>query len=550
MNPWIRYFRLKQVALPLGAALGVFALWLSSVPLGISAALTLLAGVWGRHKWNQTLGLALARRPVFPWRPGNRVTFLIDGNAVISRMVEEIDGATDRVWLTIAFFDTDLPLPAPRAGTLLELLARKAREGVDVRLLFWRMPAHDAETFAPGGGRVFFASEENRRLLASLEAPLKVRWDDRFAGCQHQKSLIVDSRVGFCGGVNLVTESLDDPEHADRYIETPWHDVACELQGPVLGDLEYNFIQRWNAAVGAAPWPDVKSAGDLPTTQPPGYRSLGTEAMSPGGARVQLARTIPSLHYKGCELDVPGPGRASPSVWRKGEASLLRAYLDLIESAEQSLYLENQYFFFSIGAFRLNLLPRNALVKDSKGRLQHVLARALCDATRRGVQVWLLLPGNPQFIGTSRKGLTHIEDADWENLGLFSLVGDYSSLLNPRYYRYIYIHSKLFVADQRRCCIGSGNVSFQSLHRDGEAALDIHAPAQVRGFQAALWDEHCGRGGKELLDLPPRRAMDAWRKRAVTNAGLLQARKPLQGRILPIDPARYGEPLASGPPAG
>ncbi|MCB0219412.1 MAG: phosphatidylserine/phosphatidylglycerophosphate/cardiolipin synthase family protein, partial [Chrysiogenetes bacterium] len=457
MNPWIRYFWLKKIALPLGAVLAVVALWLASAPLGVSAVLTLAAGFWGLREWDEIMGLALAPRAVFPRRPGNRVRFLIDGNAVIGRMVEEIRSARERIWLTIAFFDTDLPLLPPHGGTFLELLAKKAREGVDVRLLFWRMPAHDAETFAPGGGHVFFASEKNRSLLASLDAPLKVRWDDRFAGCQHQKSMIVDSRVGFCGGVNLVTESLDDPAHVDRFVETPWHDVACELQGPVLGDLEGNFIQRWNAAVGPEPWPDRARADDLPLKNLLGYRSLGTEAHNPGGANVQLVRTIPSLHYKGCELDVPGPGKASPSIWRKGEASLLHAYLDLIESAEHSLYLENQYFFFSIGAYRLNLLPREVLVRDSKGRLQHVLARALCDATRRGVYVWLLLPGNPQFVGTSRKGLTHLEDADFTKLGLFSLARDYSSLLNPRYYRPIYIHSKLFIADGARCCIGSGN---------------------------------------------------------------------------------------------
>ncbi|MCB0218339.1 MAG: hypothetical protein KDH09_01475, partial [Chrysiogenetes bacterium] len=134
-------------------------------------------------------------------------------------------------------------------------------------------------------------------------------------------------------------------------------------------------------------------------------------------------------------------------------------------------------------------------------------------------------------------------------LGLFSLARDYSSLLNPRYYRPIYIHSKLFIADGARCCIGSGNISFQSLHRDGEAAFDILAPDQIRAFQGALWDEHYGEGGAALMNLPPEQAFAAWQARATENAGHVQGRRALKGRILPIDLARYGEPLASGRPA-
>ncbi len=553
MHPWQKLFWIRAAAFAAAAVFVALAAWAAVAgsawknPLAGTAAAALAAAGFAQWCWRRKLQVALSPRAVFPAREGNRVRYRLDGREVLRRMGEEIARAEKRVWITVAFFHPGLVVPGLGGRTFPGLLAEKARAGVDVRLLFWKLEDGPRGREILGGGEIFQGTPADRRILQDLRRegpPLKARWDAILSGCHHQKTCCVDSRIAFCGGVNLVPEACDGTGHEDRFLYRPWHDLAAEIEGPVVGDLEGNFIQRWNEAKESAPWPDAGTAGTLEYPKDAlGYRSLSTESQQPGTARVQLVRTIGSRRYSK-DLDVPGPGLARPGI-RRGESSLVEAYLELLGGAEESLYLENQYFFFEIGLFRMSAIPRRYRTRGPGGKTQHVLTRAVQQATERGVCVWLVLPGTPQFRGTHRRHLEMLRGCRQERLGLFSLAGQYHSLAAGPYVRDIYVHSKLFLADKKRVCVGSGNLSFQSLHRDSEAALLIEDFDGARSLLERLWEEHLGPEGARIARLPAQEALAAWKELAGRNAGRLQRGESLSGRVLPVPPAAFGESLST-----
>ena len=101
------------------------------------------------------------RRPAaYPVRDGNLVRPLIGGATAFRRIGEAVDNARHSVWLTVAFYDDDLPV-SRRARALFDLLDRAAARGVDVRALFWR---HNPESSAYG--RTFWGTGRSARCCA------------------------------------------------------------------------------------------------------------------------------------------------------------------------------------------------------------------------------------------------------------------------------------------------------------------------------------------------------------------------------------------------
>ena len=80
-----------------------------------------------------------ARRSAYPVRGGNSVRPLIDGEEAFRRICEAVEAARDNVLVTVAYLETDVPMPDGR-GSFFDVLDAAAARGVDVRVLFWREP--------------------------------------------------------------------------------------------------------------------------------------------------------------------------------------------------------------------------------------------------------------------------------------------------------------------------------------------------------------------------------------------------------------------------
>ena len=158
---------------------------------------------------------------------GNRVTLLRNGGEFFPALVAAIDSALDDVRLETYIFADDA------AGRAVgEALQRAARRGAKVRLMVdgfgsrelppafiaaMRAAGVIVQHFRPERGWVTLRRSRLRRL--------------------HRKIALVDARVGFVGGINI----LDD--HSGHDAPAPRFDYAVRVEGPLLADI-YPVVHR------------------------------------------------------------------------------------------------------------------------------------------------------------------------------------------------------------------------------------------------------------------------------------------------------------------
>ena len=166
--------------------------------------------------------------------PYNDVRAITDTASFFDELLEAVLAAKEYIHLQFYIFEND------ELGTRLrDALVKKAREGVEVRLLYdsvgcWRVPQRFFEEIRFAGGQA--------------EAFLKVFFPivgSRVNYRNHRKMAVIDGRVGFIGGCNI----------ADRYIKGInggcWRDTMLSLRGAAVHGLQTSFLVDWYFANGS-----------------------------------------------------------------------------------------------------------------------------------------------------------------------------------------------------------------------------------------------------------------------------------------------------------
>ena len=207
--------------------------------------------------------------------PFNDVRPVTSTARFFDELLEAVLAAKEHIHLQFYIFEND------ELGTRLrDALVLKAREGVEVRLLYdsvgcWRVP------------RRFF--EEIRFAGGQVEAFLKVYFPifgSRVNYRNHRKIAVVDGRVGFIGGCNV----------ADRYIKGiyggGWRDTMLAVRGAAVHGLQTSFLVDWYFANGSL----VSGGAYFPPAEPQGSAVVQVAQSNPvGGNRVILSALIMTL---------------------------------------------------------------------------------------------------------------------------------------------------------------------------------------------------------------------------------------------------------------
>ena len=267
------------------------------------------------------------------WRVerARRAAFLVDGEAYFTAFHDAVAGARGTVY--IAGWDLDSRVALRRDGrdhgpsaTLGDFLNHMAKNtpGLRIQVLVW--------DFA-----MIYALEREPLLLFHMgwKTHHRVRTvmdgETPLGSSHHQKLVVVDDEVAFCGGLDLTQRRWDtrehspaDPRRTDPGGQTygPFHDVQMAVDGPAAAALGELFRERWRWATGRdAPVPaPPQSASDAADPWPQGL------VPDMGDTDVAIARTMPA--FKG----------------REEVCEVKALYLDSIARARRSIYIENQYF--------------------------------------------------------------------------------------------------------------------------------------------------------------------------------------------------------------
>jgi cardiolipin synthase len=156
---------------------------------------------------------------------GNRVAWRDDA-AVFAALEDAIRAARHSV-----HFDVYIWKPGGAGLRLAELVCRRAREGVKMRILVDPMGSKGFD--ARLHGRLREAGCEVRYFRPLKKLPLAL------TGRNHRKLIVVDGRVGFTGGFGIATEWSDEGP------SSPWRDSNAEVEGPVVRQMQAAFAAHW-----------------------------------------------------------------------------------------------------------------------------------------------------------------------------------------------------------------------------------------------------------------------------------------------------------------
>lgn len=184
---------------------------------------------------------------------GNRVRLLQSGAEFFPALIAAIDAAQVEVHLETYIFNAD-----PTAQTVRDALIRAARRGVRVRVLIDGIGARDF----PAAWREALAGAGVALLVYR---PLVAGWRSNPHSLRrlHRKLTVIDARLAFIGGMNLI-DDFEPVRHA-----APRLDYSVEVQGPLLARIHPSARHLWRLVALTQLQPaQLQPGNDLPPLQP------------------------------------------------------------------------------------------------------------------------------------------------------------------------------------------------------------------------------------------------------------------------------------------
>lgn len=226
-----------------------------------------------------------------PVYENTRVKYYSLGELQFADMVEELEKAEKFIF--IEFF---IVSEGRMLDTVLDILRRKAAQGVEVRFMYdgtnvlWNLPSFFPKLL------------EKEGIKCKMFAPIKPIFSPHYNNRDHRKIVVVDGRTAFTGGINLADEYINEKERFGH-----WKDVGIRIKGDGVERFTYMFLEMW----------------DESEKQPEDY---GKYALSPDASLPSDGFVIP---YSVCPLGVE----------RVGE----RVYLDIINTAHTYVHIMTPY---------------------------------------------------------------------------------------------------------------------------------------------------------------------------------------------------------------
>lgn len=259
--------------------------------------------------------------------PGNRLSLLRSGVGYFPALEAALDAARGEVFLETYIYSGD-----ETGRRITRALCAAASRGVAVHVVVdgfgsKDMPAELVRDLRSAGAR----------LLVFRPEIFPFPWRRDRVRRLHRKLVVVDDRVAFIGGINII-DDFDTPRQ-----KLPRFDYAVRIEGPLVGAVREEAVRLWNRIALARLKRRWRVSHAYPTRRLP-HR---------GSQKAALVVRDNLRHRRDIE----------------------EAYLEAIGTARQEIIMANAYFFPGI-RFR----------------------RALISAAAHGVRVVLLLQGRVEYV--------------------------------------------------------------------------------------------------------------------------------------------------------
>ncbi len=313
----------------------------------------------------------------FPIYQNTHVTHFPLGEQMLEELLLQLEQASSFIFLEYFIVEEGYMW-----GKVLNTLAKKAKEGVEVRVMydgtcsFMTLPYNYPEKMQKLGIQC--------KAFAPIHAFVSTHYNNR----DHRKILVIDGHTGFTGGVNLADEYINR-----RQKHGHWKDTAVMLKGEAVRTLTLLFLQMWNISEREHIYEPYFIPVDRGLRQEEGY----------------------VLPYGDSPLDDE----------RIGEM----IYLDILNTAQDYVYIMTPYMILdhqmmTAMTFAAKRGVNVKLILPSKSDSLFTVALAkshYLELTRAGVEIYEYLPGfvhAKQFVSDNQKAVVGTINLDYRSLYL------------------------------------------------------------------------------------------------------------------------------------
>lgn len=152
------------------------------------------------------------------------------GDHAFADMCAELEKAQEFIFMEYFIIEEGLFL-----DTLLEILERKSKQGVEVRFMY------DDLGSANTVPRKYWQMLQKRGINAQTFSKLKLFFSTTYNNRDHRKILVIDGKVAFSGGINIADEYINEVERFGH-----WKDNVFMLKGDAVRSYTLMFLQMWN----------------------------------------------------------------------------------------------------------------------------------------------------------------------------------------------------------------------------------------------------------------------------------------------------------------
>ena len=399
----------------------------------------------------------------------DRAAVLVDGAAYFGALREAMLAARRSIFIIGWDVDSRTRLVGPTGsaddgapealGEFLGYLAER-QDGLDIYVLPWDYSLlflRERELLPMGA--LGWKTPERVHVCVDSTAPL--------VASHHQKLVVIDDSVAFCGGLDLTLRRWDTARHDYRNPDRvdpagapygPYHDVQMAISGAAARALGALARLRWSAASTT----EIKPAADTACPWPP--------SVTPD--------------FEDCDI---GIARTQPDpLAGSGIREVERLYLRAIAAAERTIYMENQYLhcdaIATALAERAAAEPALEIVIVSNQESGGWIEERTMGMGRRSFMSILLQSPAASRIRVLRSTVSQGDD-----------VAE------------LHIHAKVQIIDDTLLRVGSANINERSMGVDTECDLALEARndaerKRILDFRNHLVGHHLGVTGETMRD--------------------------------------------------
>ncbi|MEG2351371.1 MAG: cardiolipin synthase, partial [Bacilli bacterium] len=317
----------------------------------------------------------IAKSNNYPVYKNTRVKYLKVGEVFFDSLKEELEKAKDFIFIEFFIISYN-----SMWKETFEILKRKAKEGVEIRILFDAM------------GSFFTLPYEYKEVIrgygikCEIFSPVKPILSSYHNNRDHRKIVVIDGKTAYNGGINLSDEYINVTNEYGH-----WKDTAIKIEGEAVKNLTMMFLQMW----------------DIFSKEESNYLKYITE------------NHVKSDGYVTCYGDSPLDEE------NVGE----QVYLDIINSSKRYVYITTPYLIidFEMASALKHAAKRNVdtvvivpHISDGKSvkRLGYSYYKELIKA---GVKIYEYTPGfvhAKMFISDAEKAVVGTINLDYRSLYL------------------------------------------------------------------------------------------------------------------------------------